>query len=206
MTWLMKLPCVSSMPKHFLHICTASWKLPSPALPFSKVSLRLLAAVVTSINIFVSHGYHNPDRRDGAMTAEAELTWLRWDYFVISCATRLSSQCYGGTTLRYRVLPDFHPHATVGLLRHLVRGRELVSKPQSPLAAPRVAYPSFEYLRIQHAASSCTRNEYLPEPPHLRDDLSWVLTYDCGSGCPTLNLRDYPSWILMYNVWTCPLL
>ena len=49
------------------------------------MGLRVLAASVTSINIFVSNGYHNLDRRDeDALTPEAELAWLRWDYFVIS--------------------------------------------------------------------------------------------------------------------------
>lgn len=59
---------------------TASARL-SPA----RLGLRALAAVVTSINIFVSDGYHNADRRGtDALTAQAELVWLRWDYFVIS--------------------------------------------------------------------------------------------------------------------------
>ena len=47
--------------------------------------VRLLAAVVTSLNVFVSDGYHNGDRRGSdALSVDTELTWLRWDYFFIS--------------------------------------------------------------------------------------------------------------------------
>ena len=63
----------------------AAVRLPSSPLPLQALALRVLAAGVTSINIFVSNGYHNTDRRgEDAMTPEAELAWLRWDYFVIS--------------------------------------------------------------------------------------------------------------------------
>lgn len=55
-----------------------------PLLP-RELLLRVLAAIASSANVLISHGYHNPDKRGPkAMTPESELTWLRLDYLGIS--------------------------------------------------------------------------------------------------------------------------
>ena len=47
--------------------------------------IRVLLAAAFSANVLISDGYHNPDRRGGdALSADAELVWLRCDYIGIS--------------------------------------------------------------------------------------------------------------------------
>ena len=47
--------------------------------------IRVLIAAAFSANVLISDGYHNPDRRGGdALSADAELVWLRCDYIGIS--------------------------------------------------------------------------------------------------------------------------
>ena len=63
-----------------------AWRMPSPApLQRGGLALRVLAAAISSANIWISDGYHNADRRGGAaLSRAAELTWLRWDYICVS--------------------------------------------------------------------------------------------------------------------------
>ena len=61
---------------------------PTPMAPLDLL-LRVLAAVATCANIFISDGYHNPDTRgtrrgNEALDTEVEKFWLRWDYVGIS--------------------------------------------------------------------------------------------------------------------------
>jgi hypothetical protein len=68
---------------------------PVPMSPFN-VALRVMAAIATSANIFISDGYHNGDtrgeRRNGwggrgrseAYDPVVERRWLKWDYIGIS--------------------------------------------------------------------------------------------------------------------------
>jgi len=61
---------------------------PAPLAPFNML-LRVLAAIATSANIFISDGYHNGDTRGTRRGSEAydpivERRWLKWDYVGIS--------------------------------------------------------------------------------------------------------------------------
>ena len=68
---------------------------PVPMSPLN-VALRVMAAIATSANIFISDGYHNGDmrgeRRNGwggrgrseAYDPVVERRWLKWDYIGIS--------------------------------------------------------------------------------------------------------------------------
>jgi hypothetical protein len=72
----------------------ACWKVPT-ALPLTgfQLLLRVIAALASSANVWISDGYHNTDRRGGdAYTPPAETTWLRFDYVGISCV--LTSLCW----------------------------------------------------------------------------------------------------------------
>ena len=71
-------------------ICAAyvllAWKLPT-AWPLSGTGLafRVIAALASSANIWISDGYHNGDQRGGeGYTPKTETFWLRCDYVGIS--------------------------------------------------------------------------------------------------------------------------
>jgi hypothetical protein len=67
---------------YFIACCKIPTKFP---LTSSELVLRLLASLASSANVLISDGYHNGDKRGAAAyTAEAETTWLRWDYVGIS--------------------------------------------------------------------------------------------------------------------------
>ena len=71
---------------YFITCCKIPTKFP---LTRVELLLRLLASLASSANVLISDGYHNGDKRgdrrgSNAYTAEAETTWLRWDYVGIS--------------------------------------------------------------------------------------------------------------------------
>ena len=67
---------------YFIACCKIPTKFP---LSRGELLLRLLASLASSANVLISDGYHNGDKRGAvAYTAQAETTWLRWDYVGIS--------------------------------------------------------------------------------------------------------------------------
>ena len=69
------------------YVCAALRLSASSSVPLTNggIALRVVAALITSANVFISDAYHNGDQKGAAAyTLEHELTWMRWDYIGIS--------------------------------------------------------------------------------------------------------------------------
>ena len=69
------------------YVCAALHLSASSSVPLTAlgVTLRVVVALFTSANVYISDAYHNGDQKGAeSYTLEHELVWMRWDYVGIS--------------------------------------------------------------------------------------------------------------------------